>query len=309
MPGTFIFAIILFVIAVLGLAFGVGSWFLASSADDKKFGAIIGGGVTLVAAGLALIVTLCASYDRVDTRNVGIITSFGKPVGVSGAGIVWHAPWKRVSELSEAIQLQAFDGEGPGKGNLVQVRLGNNSSAWIAENLNWRLVEGAAPQLFQDYGGSNLDVFANIRDNLVDRQAAVALSQVFAKFDPTAMEQGADLPVLADEVKRDLQHNVGTQIEILSVRIPKIFYDEPTQQRIDQHNQKVQETKNALQDVQTAKQQRAANEERNAAPALPGGVPPAIALCLHDTVADHRDPSGCWGQIGGTPLIQVPAAK
>jgi hypothetical protein len=41
---------------------------------------------------LAIIATIISSYDRVDTRNVGIITAFGRPVDVHGAGIVWHAP-------------------------------------------------------------------------------------------------------------------------------------------------------------------------------------------------------------------------
>jgi regulator of protease activity HflC (stomatin/prohibitin superfamily) len=98
MPGFFILAIILFVIAALaliGLAF-----------PDARFTAA---GVTAVCVLLGIICVLVASYDRVDTRNVGIITAFGRPVGVHGAGIVWHAPWKKMSELSEAIQLQAFE--------------------------------------------------------------------------------------------------------------------------------------------------------------------------------------------------------
>ena len=79
-----------------------------------------------------------------------------------------------------------------------------------------------------------------------------------------APAQGADLPAMAAQVKKDLQDSVGTEIEILDVRIPRIFYDQPTQQRIDAYN------------------------------------------CLTDQVKNGRDPAGCWGQIGGQPLVQVP---
>jgi hypothetical protein len=109
---------------------------------------------------------------------------------------------------------------------------------------------------------------------------------------------------MAAQVKKDLQDAVGTEIEILDVRIPRIFYDQPTQQRIDAYNQKVQETINAQQDVKTAEQNRLAAEQRANQP--PPDLRIAIFNCLTDQVKNGRDPAGCWGQIGGQPLVQVP---
>lgn len=316
-----ILSIILFVIAAIGL----GAALLISDAR-------VPGGITAVICGLlGALILIFSCYDRVDTRNVGIITSFGRPVGVHGAGIVWHAPWKKVSELSEAIQLQAFESNsyddaaaGRGVGDnpaAISVRLANNSNAYVDENLNWRLREGAAPKLFQDYGGSSRDVFGTIKQQLVDRQAQVALAKTFATFNPQIMlaaaantpgappqamapTQGADLATLAGQVKKDLQDAVGTEIEILDVRIPRIFYDGNTQGRIDAYNQKVQETLNAQQDVKTAEQQKLAAEQRAAM--APPDLRISIANCLNDMVKQGRDPAGCWGQPGGTPLIQIP---
>jgi hypothetical protein len=297
---------------------------------------------SVVTALLGVVILIFACYDRVDTRNVGIITEFGKPVAVHGPGIAWHNPWRRLSELPETIQLQAFESSSyddaqAGKGSdgnppAISVRLANNSNAYVAENLNWRLREGEAPKLFQDYGGQN--VFNTIKQQLVDRQAQVALAKVFAKFNPQIMlaamantpppapapgqpapppaapqqqmaqMQGADLPTLAAEVKKDLQDAVGKEIEIIDVRIPRIFYDGNTQGRIDQYNQKVQETLNAAQDVQTAAQNTLAAQARASMP--PPDLRISIANCLNDQVRNGRDPAGCWGQIGGTPLIQIP---
>src|SRR6201997_3174348 len=320
MPGWWIVAILFFLLAIGVL---IGSVFVDQRARLRLWG------ITAAAAVFGVLFTLVSAYDRVDTRNVGIITEFGKPVGVHGAGIVWHAPWRKVSELSEAIQLQAFestsyDDASAGRGAngnpaAINVRLANNSNAYVDENLNWRLREGAAPKLFQDYGGAN--VFQTIKEQLVDRQAQVALSKVFATFNPQVMlaaaanapgastqmpapAQGADLPAMAAQVKKDLQDAVGSEIEILDVRIPRIFYDQPTQQRIDAYNQKVQETINAQQDVKTAEQSRWAAEQRATQP--PPDLRIAIFNCLTDRVKNGRDPAGCWGQIGGQPLVQIP---
>jgi hypothetical protein len=316
MPGGFIVAIIFLIIGVL---------VLAGAILFREIGPGLAGIVVIV---IGLVITLFCSFDRVDTRNVGILTDFGRPTATHGAGVWWHAPWKKVSELSEAIQLQAFESNSfedaaAGKGSdgnqpAIGVRLANNSTAYVAENLNWRIREGAAGKMFQDYGGGN--VFNTIKEQLVDRQAQVALSKVFANFNPQilmaaqasapgaqqrpAPAQGADLPAMAAQVKRDLQDAVGEEIEILDVRIPRIFYDNPTQQRIDAYNQKVQETLNAAQDVKTAEQANLAAQARANMP--PPDLHISIANCLDAQVKAGRDPAGCWGQIGGTPLIQLP---
>jgi hypothetical protein len=334
MPGWFIFAIILWVIAALAC---VGLFF-----PDARF---MAAGVAAVCVLLGVICTLVSAYDRVDTRNVGIITDFGRPVGVHGAGIVWHAPWRKMSELSEAIQLQAFESgsyddaskgaASPNAGGpAINVRLANNSNAYVDLNLNWRIREGAASKLFQDYGGGN--VFTTIREQLVDRQAQVMASKVFATFNPQTQVtpvdptpatgtpppppgqpapaaapnvvptpmQGADLPNMAKQVKLDLQEAVGTEIEILDVRIPRLWYDQPTQQRIDQFNQNVQETLNAAQRVKTATQDALSAQARANQPKPDLTV--AVFNCVMEAAKNGRDAAGCWGQIGGTPLIQLP---
>ena len=319
-----VFSIIFFIVAVI--AVGV---FMTS--EDARLPAGIAAVVCVI---FGAVILLFSCYDRVDTRNVGIVTAFGRPVGVHGAGIVWHAPWKNVSELSEAIQLQAFesnsyDDAAQGKGangnpSAIGVRLANNSNAYVDENLNWRIKEGAAAKMFQDYGGG--DVFDTIKQQLVDRQAQVALSEVFAQFNPQtllttqavvpgapdqqpAAMQGADLPKMAEQVKHALIAKVcptaaNCEIEILDVRIPRIFYEGKTQDRIDDYNKKVQETLNAAQDVKTAEQLKDAATKRAEQPVPDLRI--AISNCVNQAAADKRDAAGCFGQIGGQPLIQIP---
>jgi regulator of protease activity HflC (stomatin/prohibitin superfamily) len=291
----------------------------------------------LLALGIALVLALVwgafACTVQVSTRNIGVITSFGKVDGVVDNGIHLVMPWQDVTELPENIQLQAFESasfddadKGNGKDNnpaALKVRLANNSTAYVDENLNWQLKEGNAPRLFQNYGGSNDDVFSKITSNLVDRQAQVALSEVFASFSPQGVPTldangnpvntpanavAKDLPTLAAETKTKLQAAIdanGGGIDILDVRIPGIFYDSGTQGRIDAFNQKVQETKNAQQDIQTATANASASAQRAAQPVPNLSI--AIFNCINQAAQDKRDASGCWGQIGGQPLISIPA--
>jgi regulator of protease activity HflC (stomatin/prohibitin superfamily) len=309
MPAWWIIAIVLFVIAGL---IAIGTFF-----TPRGF-KVIGFGAAAVVVALAVICTLISSFNIVSTRNIGIVTSFGKPVGERGAGLAWVAPWQQVHEMDAAIQLQSFQGNSyDDPGTAIKVRLANNSAAYVEENLNWRTKPEAAGSLFQDYR-----TFDNITVNLVDKQAQVALSKEFSTFNPQLAEvvdptkpapmtqmtpaQGANLPAMADRVKADLQHAVGDRIEILDVRIPGIFYDKATQDRIDAYNQKVQETKNAQQDVQTAEQQKLASEKR--ANQAPPDLRVAIFNCINKQVEQGKDPAGCWGQIGSgsNPLIQIP---
>lgn len=291
MPGWWITAIVFFVLAAL-LAAASFFW-----VPDQRFyvrGAAVG------TALLALVFAVFSSVNIVSTRNVGIVTSFGRPVSERGAGLAITWPWQQVHEMDAAIQLQSFEGSGFDQpGTAIKVRLGNNSSAYVESNLNWRIKENAAGRMFQDFR-----TFENIRQNLVDKQLQVALSKHFASFNPQQQTQGADLPGIATLVKADLQAAVGTEIEILDVRIPGIFYDKGTQDRIDQFNQRAQETKNAEQQVKTAEQERMASEQRANQP--PPNLQVAIFNCVQSASDDHRDAAGCWGQIGGQPLIQLP---
>lgn len=309
MIGTILLAVLIVVVigAIAMLVVGP-----ASSRLPALGTAVIGGILTVV-----LAFFLCTTI--VSTRNIGIVTTFGKPVGELNNGFHIVAPWQSVTEMDGSIQLQQFTGNSyDDHQDAIQCRLGNNSTAYINVNVNWRIETTAAQQLFLDYRN-----FDTIRNNLVDKQLQVATCHVFSQFNPqatvdtaatpardgtnavpTQAAQGADLPKLANEIKAELQKAVGDRIAILQTFLPGIYYDGKTQDRINDFNQKFQETRNAEQDVKTAEQQRLAAQQRANRP-VPN-LTIAIFDCVNQAAADHRDASGCWGQIGGQPLIQLP---
>ncbi|HET7320819.1 MAG TPA: hypothetical protein VFI84_04545, partial [Candidatus Saccharimonadales bacterium] len=129
MPATFVFAIILVVIALLLGAATL--WYAhvvrrqaaqdqASEGHDAQhrdydsyrsssdFDArTVRNWLAWIALGvlaLAMLFTFVASATVVSTKNVGIVTSFGKPVGSLSNGFHMVAPWAKVTELDAAIQ-------------------------------------------------------------------------------------------------------------------------------------------------------------------------------------------------------------
>lgn len=302
---------------------GLAVLFLGSkTARPAAFGTVAVTGI------LSLVLTAFLCTTIVSTRNIGIVTTFGKPTGELSNGFHLIAPWSSVTEMDGSIQLQQFTGESYDKpGDAIQCRLGNNSTAFINVNVNWRIETSSAMQLFLDYRD-----FGTIRNNLVDKQLQVATCHVFSQFNPQATvtpsgtapatpaantgttpspvlpqqaAQGADLPKLADDIKTELQGAVGDRIAILQVFVPGIFYDGGTQDRINDFNKKFQETRNAEQDVKTAEQQKLAAQQRANRPVPDLTI--AISDCVNAAAATNRDAAGCWGQIGGTPLIQLPS--
>lgn len=258
--------------------------------------------LTAVGAGIVTLIVgalLCTTV--VSTRNIGIVTTFGRPNGELSNGFHVVAPWQDVTEMDGAIQLQQFTGRSfDDHGDAVQVRLGNNSTAFVNVNINWRIDPGAAPQLFLDYRS-----FDNIRANLVDKQLQVAASHEFATFNPQQQTQGADLPGIAAHIKGDVQTAVGDRIEIQQVFVPGIFYDGPTQDRINQFNIEAQNTKVAEQAVATAQQRKAANDL--IAQSVTNDPLVIVAQCVNQSLEKNQPPNGCWPLItNGTPLINLP---
>ena len=59
--------------------------------------------VAVIAGGLAIIVLILGSTTVVSTRNIGVVTTFGRPEGTLSNGLHWKAPWQSVSEMSARL--------------------------------------------------------------------------------------------------------------------------------------------------------------------------------------------------------------
>lgn len=262
---------------------------------DLRAEAFLAGAAALVIGGLIFVFS---SAVIVPTREIGIVTTFGKPNGELSNGLHWTAPWQSVTNMDGAIQLEKFEGE-----NAMTVRLGNNSTATANVTIQWRLNPEDTPELFLDYRS-----FDNIRDNLVNKELAVALNTEFAKFDPLApgAADGAPLVAISANVQTDVQKAVGKRVEIQKVFVPLVAYDSNTQDRINALNVEKANTRVAEQRKQTAAADAAANDTLRASVSDDPNV--LVSKCLDAAAKSQTSPIGCWpGSVAPSqPIVMVP---
>jgi regulator of protease activity HflC (stomatin/prohibitin superfamily) len=251
--------------------------------------------IAVIAGGLALLVIILGSTTVVSPRNVGVVTTFGRPSGTLSNGLHVKAPWQSVTEMNGTIQIDNHTGD-----NATTVRVGNNSTAYVDNSVRWRIQPDAADELFLDYRD-----FDNVRDNLVTRELKAALNEVFASFDPLnpSNSDGASVQALGDEVAGKLRDKVGNQIEIINVIVPLVNYDQATQDRINALNVEKANTRIAEQRAKTAEAEAKANEILSKSVSNDPNV--LVSKCLDAVRESGLSPLGCWPGSPAVPTVPV----
>lgn len=222
-------------------------------------GGTASGWVAVVAGTLAVLTLFLGSAVIVSTKNVGIETSFGRPVDSLSNGFHLIAPWNMVTEMDAAIQTDNHVKTGDAQ-SCITVRIAHQATACVDTSIRWRIEESAADGLFRDYRD-----FANVRDSLVTRDLNAALNAEFENYDPLAIDKDGNstsptLESLSAKVLARIQGEIGDQINVLSVIIPVIHYDDNTQSKVNALLAQVAQTRIAEQAVITAQQQALANQ-------------------------------------------------
>lgn len=257
----------------------------------SKFLGFLGGMFALVAIFAFMCVTI------VPPQTIGIPVTFGKPAAAVGNGLEVRAPWTKIVKMDASIQNDIYDGD-----RQVAVRLGNNAQAGVNASIQWRMKQENAQQLFLDYRE-----FENIRSNLVNRNFVSAMNEVFSEFDPlTSVKEnennggaGTDLGVFAEEVAAKMEERVGEDIEIISVTIPIVNFDDSTQAKIDELQAEIARTRVAEQKKSTAQAEKEANEvlEQSISDNL------LTSKCLDIVEKSGQSPLGCFPNSAGQPIL------
>lgn len=179
--------------------------------------------VTIAAVAAAAVFFFLGCFTIVGTRQFAIMTTFGRPTGVSlNNGFHGKWPWQMTHPMDGAVQIDKYVKEG-NTDQRITVRLGNQSTALADVSIRWQLKQAAAPELFQQY-----KTFDNVRVNLIERNLSVALNEVFAGFNPLDPRNldVSPLPSLAKRAADILRQDVGGQVDIFDVNVPTIQYDQ-----------------------------------------------------------------------------------
>ncbi|WP_194838603.1 SPFH domain-containing protein [Nocardia sp. XZ_19_369] len=246
---------------------------------------------------LALILLVLSCVTIVSTRNVGIVTSYGKPVGTRANGLQPKWPWQKVSELNGTIRTDNQIGgwKDARCDGSTAVRLANNSTACADNTIRWRIVPTAGDALFRDYQNDN-----NIRDSLVTRELNATLNAVFASYNPLDPKSvgGPNLTELSEQVTTRLRDKIHDQIEVQNVIISIIHFDQQTQEKINAFQAQIANTRIAEESQRTADAQAEAN--RRLAASVSNDPNVLVARCLDLIASSKPIPLGfqCWPGSG-----------
>ncbi|KUM29649.1 SPFH domain-containing protein [Glutamicibacter mishrai] len=244
---------------------------------------------------VSLIVVAIMSTTIVQPRTVGVKVALGKPTSVVSNGFHLKWPWEKVEKLDGSVQNDVYSGDSG-----IPVRLGNNGRANVDASIQWQLKTDDAMDVFLDYR-----TFEGIQSNLVDRNFRATLNEVMATYDPLAYTEpskgGQDLEGLAKAVQEKMQAKVKTQIEIRSVTLPIINFDEPTQNRINELQAEAAKTRVAEQRKQTSTAEAEANKilERSLTPET------LTSKCLDIVAESNQSPIGCFPNSGVQPITMT----
>lgn len=262
----------------------------ATDADKsiaRTTGAVLGlVGLTIITMAMTVVVP---------ARTVGVVTAFGKPTGTLSNGLHVVKPWEKVEKMDASLQTNRYTGE-----SSIGVRLANQSEARADASIQWQLREEDAEQMYLDYRE-----FERIQHDLVDREFRASVNAVLARYNPldadAIAEGGIDLNGYAEDIKTDMQKRMGDAVEVRSVALPIINYDEETQRKIDQLQSEVANTRAAEQSKNTAREIAEANE------ILRKSLSPEVLSqrCIEAAEKVGAAPVGCIDGAGATPLVDM----
>ncbi|MEL4356800.1 MULTISPECIES: SPFH domain-containing protein [unclassified Luteococcus] len=249
--------------------------------------------------GLGLLALAASCITLVPTQQVGIRVAFGRPVGTMQNGLHVKAPWERVVKMDGTVQIDDNLGD-----SRTEIRLGNQSVAYVQNAVRWRIKSDAADRLYRDH-----KTFERIGPALQEQELSAALNEAFKDYNPLATATGdaKSLDSVAEQVKKRLTEKIGDRLVIDSVIIPKVDFDPQTQSRIDAYQTEVGNTRIAEQRKKTAQAEAAANKELAASVSKDPNV--LVSKCL-DQMAEmvqkgHQVPVGfsCWPASGSNDVI------
>jgi len=276
-------------------------------------------GVALVL--IALVVAGSSLVTRVGTKDVGVVTAFGKPTGRDlPNGLHLKKPWEQVTTLDAAIQPDEFTGD-----DCIEVRIADSSTACASLTIRWHIAETEASTLFQNYRSNNVN--ETIRHSLVVTQMKAAVNDVLGQFNPlanvnVAANGGQDNTQISatpnlDEFSRQIEDQMNerlaamndghAQILIDSVTMSFLKLADSTQAKINAYQAEVGNTRIAEQQEKTAAAQARAN--RALADSVSRDPNVLVSKCL-DTLeemvkAGQSVPAGfsCWPGSGANLVL------
>lgn len=201
---------------------------------------------------LAVLFLGFGTTREVPAREVGVPVVFGH-VGTSmNPGLhFFQNPATTVNLINERYQTVYYHGK-----NCLSVRLGGQQVACWQGSIQYKVLDQAAPQLFNDYGNTgNID--AEIQNHVVTRQLQAVLTRQFGDYNPitdaaqSATRATSQFTQMLPKIVASLNHNIGGRVKIESLLQSPMIYSKVTQANLERIQQQTARTQVADQQYNT----------------------------------------------------------
>jgi hypothetical protein len=149
----------------------------------------------------------------VPARNLGVPVSLGQPGDVVNNGFHVIAPWASVETFDATVKTLTVD---------QAVRLGNGGTATVDASIQWQIdpTKNNFLSLYRQYR-----TFDNIQANVIQRDFASALNDVFEAFNPLAVvDANGQIAVQMSDLAVKVLDEMKTAVPVgLIVSNPKIL--------------------------------------------------------------------------------------
>jgi regulator of protease activity HflC (stomatin/prohibitin superfamily) len=319
--GYFVFVGLLLLIGVVGLFVGRAYGASQPSGQDrfgndlsKSQAPLIGMAVLAASLLIAGIVTMFFSTDQVENGHIGIKKQFGSLVGTTGEGLVFHAPWQSVSQVSVQDEKRIYKmGNQVQEGTLgVNVAMGSavsqdSQAVSLLLQVNYSLQRDKAVVLYRETGGNYLP---RVLDNAV-AQAAKANTAAFKAIDFAGNRE---------KVRANIEKALNSEVEprgilINNVSMVDVGYSDTLAQAVEQTVEAEQQAKRAEAQVRIkeAEAQQAIAEARGAATAQRLRQRTLTPLLIQQQAIEKLNPNVqviiCPPRTVCVPNANVPAAQ
>lgn len=269
---------------VLGLLVGlVALGGLAAAVFGEDETRVTGAVVAVLAGVISFSLLLGSSVREVPARSVGVPVVVGHVGSALNPGLhFFQPPWETVNIMNERIQTVYYDGK-----NCLQVRIGGQQLACWQGSVQYRILDSAAPGLFNSYGNTG-NITSEIQNAVVTRNLQAGLTRTFQDYNPIVdvsksfTAGNSQFSTFQPKLLAYLHHAIGHRIEVTNLIMKNMIYNNTTQNVLEGIQQQQGKTAQAKESILTNEAQNTANSKLSPQSLTPG----VLATLCYNTVRE-----------------------
>lgn len=228
-------------------------------------------GVAALATIAALVITALFSVARIEAREVGVETLFGKYERTLQAGWQWQNPFAAVETFDTKLQTTDVQPQVGFKGGG-----GGNQPATV----QWEITSDEAEALWRDFG-----TFDEVKDRLVIKTTDDSIDRAMKKYAPADTLQEENATELRATVKEDVSKRLAPYgVTVREVLMPTPNFDDKAKEYLDRVQAAQSNLTRSQIEKETAENDAAADKIRNRE-----ASPESITLECLDTMRTWND--------------------